>query len=168
MIRIERFDPADLPAVTEFVAAIQEHERAVAPDLKPGDEIGPGYAEMLLRAVADRNGLILLAREREGAVGFVCAWIDADDDPLLRDDARAHAYVSDLYVRDEWRRNGVGRMLLHAIEAAMRERGCRRIRICSKAGNLAALQCYAALGYEPYEVILSKTVEPGRREPSTG
>jgi ribosomal protein S18 acetylase RimI-like enzyme len=40
----------------------------------------------------------------------------------------------------------------------MRERGCRRIRVCSKAANVEALKCYEAAGYQPYEVIFSKAL----------
>ena len=43
----------------------------------------------------------------------------------------------------------------------MRERGCRRIRVCSKATNVDALKCYEGAGYRPYEVIFSKTIDAG-------
>ena len=158
MLRIEPFQPADLPVVAAFVEAIQEHERLGVPELKPGSEIGLGYAEMLVRTVAARNGIIVLAKVGERAIGFACAWIDEDDDPLLREDARSHAFVSDIFVDAEWRRKGVGRLLLEAMESEMHERGCRRIRICAKAANLAALKCYEAAGYRPYEVTLCKSI----------
>ena len=61
---------------------------------------------------------------------------------------------------EAWRRHGIASALLRAIEAAMRERGCRRLRICSKAGNEEALGCYAAYGFRPYEVILTKDIAP--------
>jgi len=111
MIRIEAFQPSDLAAVVGFVEAIQEHEREQVPELKPGLEIGKQYAEMLIRAVAERNGCMIMARADAGAVGFVCAWIERDDDPLIRDDARLHAYVSDIFVDQNWRRQGIASLL---------------------------------------------------------
>jgi ribosomal protein S18 acetylase RimI-like enzyme len=74
------------------------------------------------------------------------------------EDARRHAYVSDIFVGEAWRRRGVGRTLLTAIEAEMRRRGCRRIRICSKAANLAAVSCHQSAGYRPYEIIYAKAI----------
>jgi hypothetical protein len=62
MIRIEAFQPSDFAAVSAFVEAIQEHEREQVPELKPGPAIGKQYAEMLLGAVAERNGCIIMAR----------------------------------------------------------------------------------------------------------
>jgi ribosomal protein S18 acetylase RimI-like enzyme len=158
MYRIEPFQRADLPSIVAFVEAIQEFERIDVPELKPGTEIGASYAQALLRSVAQQDGVILLAKDGKQAVGFVCAWIDQDDDPLLREDARRHAYVSDIFVGEAWRRRGLARTLLLAIEAEMGRRGCRRIRVCAKAANLAAVNCYRAAGYRPYEITYAKRI----------
>ncbi len=161
MIRIEAFQPSDFPAVVAFVEAIQEHERQQVPELKPGPEIGKQYAEMLMRAVAERNGCIIMARADAGAVGFACAWIAQDDDPLIRDDVSIHGYVSDIFVDQGWRRHGIASLLLDELEAKMRSRGCSRIRVCSKAANQLAVACYTARGYRPYEVVFAKRLDNG-------
>jgi ribosomal protein S18 acetylase RimI-like enzyme len=158
MFRIDPFRPADLPTIAAFVEAIQEHERANNCDLKPGAEINPSYVEMLVRNVASRQGTMLMARTDGETVGFVCAWQERDNDPLLREEAQARAYVSDIFVVDRWRRVGVGRLLLDAIEAEMAARGCRRMCICSKANNGAALRSYELAGFRRYEIILAKRI----------
>jgi ribosomal protein S18 acetylase RimI-like enzyme len=156
MIRIEAYQPSDFAALVAFVEAIQEHERELVPELKPGPEVGKRYAEMLTRVVAERDGCIIVARADAEAVGFACAWVDKDDDPLVRDNARIHAYVSDIFVDQNWRRQGMASLLMDEIEAKMRSRGCSRIRICSKAANQLAVACYTARGYQPYEIIFAK------------
>ena len=156
MLRIEPYRPADLPLVAAFVAAIQEHERASVPGLKPGAEIAAAYTEMIERSIRDKTGVVLMARRGTETLGFAAAWIETDPDPCLEAAERRHAYVSDIYVVEAARRQRVGHRLLAALEAEMRGRGCRRIRICAKAANAGALACYEAAGYRPYEVILSK------------
>jgi ribosomal protein S18 acetylase RimI-like enzyme len=158
-VRIESFAPQDDAAIVTFVEAIQDYERRRVVDLKPGADIGRTYADQLMRNVADRRGFILMARAGEQTIGFLCAWIDEDHDILVREDARQHAYVSDIFVIEGWRRRGVAQALLRAAEDRMRERGCRRIRICSKAANITALKCYQTVGYQPYEIIFSKAIE---------
>ncbi|HEY9757320.1 MAG TPA: GNAT family N-acetyltransferase [Oculatellaceae cyanobacterium] len=155
-IVIDSFQPTDFEVIRGFVESLQEYERAQVPELKTGAEIGANYTKSLIEKIADRDGIILIAKIDSNAVGFVCAWIDEDDDPLLRDEARRHAYVSDIFVDDACRRRGVARLLLQSVETEMRQRGCERIRICTKATNLSAWKCYEANGYQPYEVILSK------------
>jgi len=156
MVRIDPFQPADFAAVVAFVEAIQEHERIHVPDLKLGSEIGKSYTNLLLRSVAERNGCMMMARAEIDAIGFACAWVQEDEDPLVRDGARIHAYISDIFVDRDWRRQGVASLLLDAVETAMRERGCTRIRVCSKAANQLAIACYETHGYRPYEIIFSK------------
>jgi ribosomal protein S18 acetylase RimI-like enzyme len=131
MLRIEPYQPADLPLVATFVAAIQEHERASVSGLKPGAEIAAAYAEMIERSVREKDGVMLMARSGAETVGFAAAWVETDPGPCLEEAERRHAYVSDIYVIEAARRQRVGQRLLAALEAAMRERGCRRLRICA-------------------------------------
>jgi GNAT superfamily N-acetyltransferase len=155
---IALYAPGDRAAVTRFVAAIQEHERALVPALRPGDAIAEAYAAHLLRSVAQRGGAMLMARAEGDTIGFVCGWPGTDDDPLVEPQARAHGYVSDLFVLPEWRGQGVGSLLLGAIEQALAACGFPRLRICAKAGNREALGSYAAFGFAAYEVILEKPI----------
>jgi ribosomal protein S18 acetylase RimI-like enzyme len=158
MFEIVRYEPADLADLIRFVEAIQEHERAGVPELRPGPEIGPPYAETLVHNVSNQNGCILMAKAGGRAIGFVCAWNEVDDDALLREDMRAHAFISDIFVIEGWRGRGVAAELLAAIEAAMLERGSTQIRVCSKAANSLAIGCYNRAGYRPYEIIFWKSL----------
>jgi len=158
MFRIEPYEPADRPLVASFVAAIQEHERASVPELKPGPEIATAYAEMIERSVREKNGVMLVARRGAETLGFAAGWVEVDPDPCLKEAERRHGYVSDIYVVETERRQRIGHRLLAELEAVLRERGCRRIRICAKATNTGAIACYEAADYRPYEVILSKRI----------
>jgi ribosomal protein S18 acetylase RimI-like enzyme len=158
MFEIVRYSPSDHEDLIRFVEAIQEHERAAVPELKPGPEIGSLYARTLVRNVSNEDGCILMARARGQAIGFVCAWKEVDDDALLREEMRAHALISDIFVVEDWRQRGVAAGLLAAIEAAMLERGATQIRVCAKAANALATGCYNRAGYRPYEIIFWKSL----------
>jgi ribosomal protein S18 acetylase RimI-like enzyme len=156
MFEIVRYRSADFQALVQFVEGIQEHERAAVPELKPGREIGPFYAEALVCKVSNQDGCILMAQAGGRNIGFVCAWKELDEDALLREEMRPHAFISDIFVAEGWRRKGVAAGLLAAIEAAMLERGSTQIRVCAKASNRLAISCYERAGYRPYEIIFSK------------
>jgi len=155
-MQLSLFQPEDLPAVTAFVEGIQEVELRLCPDIGPPGEIGGAQADFLLRTAAEQNGVVLLAKSGMETVGFVCAWIEHDEDLTLREEARTYGFISDVFVAAPWRRKGVATRLLAAIEEAMRKRGCHRFRIHVKAGNDAAARCYEAAGYGAYEVIFLK------------
>lgn len=158
MITLAPYEPRDLPVIEAFVAAIQEHERQLVPELRAGTEIAADYAAHIIAQAENRGGVLLLAKDGAEAIGFACAWMDADDDPLLAAAHRDHAYVSDLFVHVEWRGRGIAQRLLGEIEQVMRARGCRHLRITAKAGNTAALRCYEAAGLRPYEVDFWKEI----------
>lgn len=147
-----------------FAAAIQEHERARDARLQPGHVIARAYTIWMVGEAKAQGGEILIARAGETAVGFVCAWPAIDEDQLVRPEARAHGYVSDLYVVEAMRRQGLASALLECIEGAMAARGCTRLRICAKASNQAALGCYDRFGFVAYEVILEKPIGSGGGE----
>jgi ribosomal protein S18 acetylase RimI-like enzyme len=151
-IRMEPYGPQDRPVIEAFVAAIQEHERLLVPALRAGAEIAAGYAAHIVAQVERKDGVLILAKAGADSVGFACAWMDEDDDPLLAADHRPHALVSDLYVRPEWRRRGIGRALLDEIEQIMRRRGARKLCITAKAANIAAVRSYEAAQFRPYEI----------------
>jgi ribosomal protein S18 acetylase RimI-like enzyme len=159
MIQIEPYQPEHRRYIEHFVAAIQETERALVPQLRPAADIAAQYAEWLLRMTAQRDGTMVMACDGDEPIGFACAWVDEDDDMLLDARFRRHARVSDVFVAEPWRRRGIGRLLLGAIEVDMRRRGCRQMRIMAKASNLAAMRCYEATGFCPYEVTLWKAIE---------
>jgi ribosomal protein S18 acetylase RimI-like enzyme len=156
---IDPYTPADFSVLVGFVSAIQEHERMTVPELKSGREIGDQYATSLVHTVQEQSGVLLLAKDKGEPLGFVCAWIATDPDPLVQDEAREHAYVSDIFVTDARRREGVAHALLAAAEAAFLAKGCRHVRVCSKATNRVAIKFYESCGFGPYEVIFSKELK---------
>jgi ribosomal protein S18 acetylase RimI-like enzyme len=153
---IEPFTEGDFETLVDFVAAIQEHERATVSTLKSGIEIGAGYARFLVETTAKQNGVLFFAKERRQTLGFISAWVAIDDDLLVQDQARHHGYVSDIFVVNSRRGKGIAQALLAAAEAALHAKGCRRMRICSKASNLPAIKFYESCGFRPYEIIFSK------------
>jgi ribosomal protein S18 acetylase RimI-like enzyme len=158
MLTIETYKPEDFGSLIDFVSAIQEHERVHVPELKMGKEIGKSYAARLIENVTQKNGIILMACQGDKKIGFACSWIGKDDDPLLREEFSLYAYVSDIFVSEFSRGQGVGHLLMDSIEKVMSERGCVRIRVCSKGTNRLALKLYENSGYQPYEIIFAKTI----------
>lgn len=154
-ITVVAYRPEHFQAIQDFVEIIQDTESALVPGLKSGAEIKEWYAQSLVDSIESRQGVILIAAAEAVAIGFVCAWIE-EDDKLVLDSLRQCAYISDICVSADWRGHGVAAQLLQAIEKAMQERGCQRIRLCAKRGNLAAIKCYEGQGYQTYETILAK------------
>jgi len=160
MIIITEWRQDDLVAIRSFIEQLQEHERSLVPMLKPGCEISADYLQKLLSKIESCNGLMLVARNAKAAnpVGFICAWMAHDDDQLIQEEARAYAYISDIFVAPDYRQNGIASKLLREVEQLMINRGAKQMRLCSKSANRHALQCYDRNGYSAYETTLTKRI----------
>ena len=159
MIELEPYRPADLPVIEGFIAGLYDAERELDARLSPGVELAADGLKRMLSDVSAHNGLVLMARADGVPVGFGCVLIDDYRDPAYVEAVRRRAYVSYLYVAAEWRRRGIGRRLLEAMEAEARRCGCARLVIRYKAANLAAGRCYAAAGFQPDQHIVSKPLQ---------
>ena len=158
MLEIEPARPADLPVIEGFIAALYDAERQLDPRLSPGIELAAVGLKRMLSDIAGGKGLVFMARVDGIAVGFGCVLIDDYCDPSYVDAVRRRAYVSYLYVADEWRRQGVGRQLLAVMEVEAKRGGCSRLVTRYKAVNVAAGQCYEAAGFRSDQHIVSKSI----------
>jgi GNAT superfamily N-acetyltransferase len=71
------------------------------------------------------------------------------------------AVVEDLVVADQWRDQGIGRMLVHAVERWAADRGIGRLQLLADRNNRRALQFYARHNWKTTRLIcLRKTGRP--------
>ena len=86
--------------------------------------------------------LVLLALEGDEAVG-ICVCFASFSTFLARPILNIH----DIAVRPEHRNRGIGRRLLHAVQAQARQRGCCRITLEVRDDNVAAQHLYQDFGF---------------------
>ena len=67
-------------------------------------------------------------------------------------------YIFDIFVRDEFRCKGVGKMLLAKAEDYCRKKGCHRIALSVTATNETAIQLYRKAGYKSERIDMAKEI----------
>lgn len=107
---------------------------------------------------AANHGAGLVAVLDETIVGFLY-FIIRDDDAYVREDMRRYGHVTELFVVETSRGQGVARALMAEAEAMARNGGAKRMTIGVLVGNDAALGAYTSFGFKPYHTRLSKTFE---------
>ena len=124
-----------------YLVAVQRREGA------PQGEEGPppirsqpgGFGRFVggLRHILDGDGKLPPEERKELVVGFVGVWLLIEE-----------AHIVTLAVRDDYRRRGVGELLLiTAIETALKERHTVVTLEC-RASNAAALRLYEKYGFQ--------------------
>lgn len=93
-----------------------------------------------------RDGVALIAEEDGRPIGFVFC--------VLGEQGRKTAHVTDIYVRPEARRRGIGRALLAGVIEPAREAGLGHVSLEVQLRNTDARRLYERLGFVAYDMFM--------------
>jgi ribosomal protein S18 acetylase RimI-like enzyme len=89
---------------------------------------------------------VLVAVAADRVQGYTYGTLEERDWNLLLE---AHGAIHDLFVADEARRRGIGRLLLTAMISELEALGAPRIVLATMVGNHAAQRLFAEAGFRP-------------------
>jgi GNAT superfamily N-acetyltransferase len=147
--------PADEPAILSFIIGLQDHEAAFEPDRRRDPAFALEHWRELLRRHAEKQGIILIAENGEGAVGWAFAH-DETADVFVVEAERKHGFLAELFVAPQARGKGLGRALIEGCEAWARSRGHKLLTVGVLARNSSAIRAYEGSGYAPYSTMMRR------------
>ena len=140
-----------------FRACVIEHQdfhRALEPAWPEGKAIIDDYVAYLETQCATHDGRVMIADSGGTIVGFVCVVASTRGDSP--DDPATYAWVHDIFVRPEHRRQGVATALMAEAESFVRSRGARELRLGVLDRNADARALYRGLGFRDYVRVVTK------------
>jgi GNAT superfamily N-acetyltransferase len=146
---------ADRPALLEHMTALNAYENPFSGDrdLTPEGQVA-SLAHVLGR-VAETGGATWMAEAEGQVIGHLCLVLDTMP-PFVAEAQRRVGYVSDAFVREPRRGQGVFRALLAEAERFAVAHGATRIMIGVLAGNALAERAYVGSGFRPYALEMVK------------
>lgn len=137
---------ADLPTLGRLGALLVKTHHDFDPvrfiAASPGTE--RGYASYLGTQLRNPNAIVLVAERGGEVIGYTYAGVEGYDYMELRGPA---GVVYDILVDPARRGHGVGRMLLDAVLAELRERGAPRAVLSTAEKNENAQRLFARAGF---------------------
>ncbi|MEW4369633.1 GNAT family N-acetyltransferase [Paenibacillus kandeliae] len=136
----------------EIVAANASHAMDLAHMNAEFNDLNRDPAE-IAQHLENGNEIVLVAVVDGQAIGFICAQTYTSfcyDHP--------YAEIMELYIRQPFRRKGIGLALLRAIEQALYKQGVLHVKLLTGLNNIAAWQTYQSAGYtrEEHDVVFSR------------
>lgn len=107
-----------------------------------GYDVPVAHVERQLRRAGDERAVFVAVVPRVGVVG----WIGVALREAIIEGGRAD--IEGLVVEDEYRGNGIGRLLVQAAEGWARQRNCTSMRLASNVVRERAHEFYRRLGYD--------------------
>ena len=116
------------------------------------EEITYGFRPADEATIAGAIGPYFYLAEADGQiVGFVAGSVREGHDTCIMPDGQAYLEIDDLYVRPEFRAQGIGRRLLDKVLEEAKARGVRKAFIYSSTKDLfRAMRFYESAGFQPW------------------
>jgi RimJ/RimL family protein N-acetyltransferase len=147
-VRIRPAKPADAPALRALrLEALERHPEAFIAD-SAAEAARPAAHWEELAATGDENDEAAVYVAEAGTALAGMAGISRKTQPKTRHSA----VVWGVYVRPEWRGQGIGEALVRRCLDWGRRIGLRVVRIAAVNSNAAAIRCYERCGFTPYGI----------------
>lgn len=104
------------------------------------------------------NEAVYLAEIADGGPVGLLRCVESVSSPLLVPDR--YCYLSSVYVKPEWRRQGVLRSMMDAAQAWARKRGLTEMRLHNVGSRESAAAAWDSLGFEVVEQVRVRHVTP--------
>jgi ribosomal protein S18 acetylase RimI-like enzyme len=108
--------------------------------------------EKLSKRETDR--IFIAENENHVFLGYV--WVGEGTNMMT---GRKHGFIYDVFVKEEFRRRGVGKILLEKAENYCRERGLPRILLMVSVNNVTATRLYNTMGFKAEQTYMGKTLD---------
>ncbi|MET0972737.1 MAG: GNAT family N-acetyltransferase [Thermoleophilaceae bacterium] len=160
-MQIVRGDASRLDEVGPLFKAMHEHHRGLGAQVLPfrsseeaWERRRPHYEALL----ESGRGHLLLAEYGDRVIGYAMVSETGSQVTLAAGDRMAE--LETLSVAEGERGHGVGRALMHAAYAVIRELGASEVMLYVLDGNDGAIRFYEQLGMRPYLHVLLGRVPP--------
>lgn len=155
-LAIRRAEGADLVDVTALWTALLRYHAELDPALRlrPGTETE--IRKLVRGSFADRDVAVFLgfaAPSQSPACASGLCVVQVDRAPAILEEPRC-GKISELYVREEARRRGLGTALAQAALAHAREQDVRRLEVRVSTRNLEGQSFWRALGFRDFMDVL--------------
>ncbi|HKS06176.1 MAG TPA: GNAT family N-acetyltransferase [Gemmatimonadaceae bacterium] len=160
-MRIRLATSADIPALGRLGALlVRTHQNFDAKRfLTASDQTERRYGEFLGTQIDDPDAIVLVAELNGAVVGYAYAGVEGIDYMALRGPAGA---LHDIVVDAAHQKQGIGRALLDATLAALRERGVPRVVLMTAATNENAKTLFARSGFRATMIEMTREFDDSR------
>lgn len=123
--------------------------------MKPKVDAYKEYEDAYAKWIKDENYFFYVAEVEGDIAGFVVGTIQ-DTEPI--DEIRKKGYLIAMFVKPEFRKQGLMKQLTQTIENTFKERGIPYISLVVHQKNPNAITAWEQLGYQTTSVTMTKKI----------
>ncbi|MDE2001517.1 MAG: GNAT family N-acetyltransferase [Patescibacteria group bacterium] len=138
----------DIAELLSLMEAMVEHHTAIDGYYKPFSEYA-GLEEEVTSWFSQKDMLVLIAEENGRTAGY--AQVSVEPAPAYAA-VKKIGVVYDLFVREEFRRQGIARLLFAEAMAWFQKKKVKNIELSVDARNASGVAFWTSMGFEPFKL----------------
>ncbi len=146
----------NLPIVDELVGELHVSEKEMNDKTADWSQIRDNYLRFMAECEEENDGTFLIAEIDGKAIGFIFGYIDEKDDSNFELGENDDLYVSEGYVKKEYRKQGIYSALNTTFEEAYSDYKIRKIYRYTLFNNDTMQRWLASQGYRPVRLVYEK------------
>lgn len=146
----------NLSIVDELVGELHLSEKEMNPNTADWPPIRENYLRFMSECEEENDGTFLIAETEGKVIGFIFGYIDEKDDSNFELGNADDLYVSEGYVKPEYRKLGIYSALNKAFEEAYVNQNIRRIYRFTLCNNNTMQSWLSKQGYKPVRLVYEK------------
>ena len=159
-ITIREFIELDRPQIIKWIETLHDYLVDIDPDkrLRRQPNYGQVFSQELFDFINNGQGKIFIACDNNIPIGFSAGAIDKQSDKnLLEVIPSKLGVVSDIFVVEKYRRQGIGKQLLNKLENYLKDLDCDTLWLNVLDFN-PAHNLYSKLGFRNREIGMMKKI----------
>mgnify|MGYP001772766654 CR=1 FL=1 len=144
-IVVRRMTEADIGEAVELIARLKSFNEELDPNFKVVDNLDEVVRDYLKKSLASEKVIVLAAVDEGNSVMAGVVRVEIVD--RLFYEPRLAGVITDLYVRPQYRRKRLGRLLIEKAVDEARKQGAGIVTVVYPAGNQIADSFYTKMGF---------------------
>lgn len=146
----------NLPVVDELVGELHISEKEMNNNTADWSQIRESYLRFMSTCEEENDGTFLIAESDGKAIGFLFGYLEEKDDSNFELGEGDDLYVSEGYVKKEFRKQGIYSALNKAFEERYANYKIRKIYRYTLCNNDTMQRWLTSQGYRPVRLVYEK------------
>ncbi len=154
-MEIRKAERDDFDELLKLKLEAKEQEKKFNPKLKTSNDVLRHYKRYLTRDLNSEWRKILIATKGNQIIGMILGKIFRS---MYINGHERIGYMTNLYVKEEYRKNGVAMKLINSLFNWFKSKDCKELTLEVYEKNNKAKQLFTKLGFENYSVKMVRKI----------
>ncbi len=152
---VRKATEADLDSIVKLGRKLNEYHEKFDGFYWLKEDIEEKLREFYSKNISSENTLLLVAEIDGEIVGFTLGKIQKYP-PIFQ--IEEFGYLSDTFVKEEYRRKRIGEKLTHEMLEWFKSRGMKRVELSVDVRNKIGVSAWTKFGFEPFHYRMKKNL----------